>query len=101
MAEKEYIERGAALKKIDHAINEYVRHGEIVRFIGDCRSSIIYATAADVVEVVRCKDCERCDHRFTVKAVGEEVIESWYCKRMELYVESTDYCSRGKRKAQK
>ena len=58
MAEKEYIERGAALKKIDNAISEYARHGEIIRFISDCRASIIYATAADVVEVVRCKDCK-------------------------------------------
>ena len=57
MAEKEYIEREMALKRIDHAISEYARHGEIVRFIGDCRSSIIYAPADDVVEVVRCKNC--------------------------------------------
>ena len=48
---KEYIEREAALKKIDTAIGEYAQHGEIVRFIGDCRASVIYAPAADVVEV--------------------------------------------------
>lgn len=48
----EYIEREVALKKIDTAIGEYAQHGEIVRFIGDCRASVIYAPAADVVEVV-------------------------------------------------
>lgn len=48
----EFIEREATLKKIDTAIGEYAQHGEIVRFIGDCRASVIYAPAADVVEVV-------------------------------------------------
>ena len=47
----EYIEREAALKRVDTAIAEYARHGEIVRFIGDCRASVIYTPAADVVEV--------------------------------------------------
>lgn len=47
----EYIEREAALKKIDTAIGEYAQHGEIVRFIGDCRASVIYAPAADVVSL--------------------------------------------------
>lgn len=51
MAEKEYIEREAALKRIDTAIGEYAQHGEIVRFIGDCRASVIYAPAADVVSL--------------------------------------------------
>lgn len=54
----EYIEREAVLKKIDTAIGEYAQHGEIVRFIGDCRASVIYALAADVVEVVRCSECK-------------------------------------------
>lgn len=86
MAEKEYIERGAALKRIDHAISEYARHGEIVRFIGDCRSSIIYAPADDVVEVVRCIKCIYRDK----KGVCEK-----FRQRYPFFPEDDFYCGFG------
>lgn len=52
MAEKEYIEREARLKEIDRAFKEYEQNGDILRLFSECRASIIYAPAADVVEVV-------------------------------------------------
>lgn len=50
---------------------------------------------ADVVEVVRCKDCKRCELRYPAKAIGEEAIEGYYCRPNQRYVKSTDFCSYG------
>lgn len=43
----EYIERGKALREIDHSLN-----------LSEVYSKIAEMPAADVVEVVRCKDCK-------------------------------------------
>ena len=51
MADKEYIEREARLKEIDSAFKKYEQSGNILRLFSDCRKSIIFAPAADVVEV--------------------------------------------------
>ena len=93
----EYIEREAALKRIDTAISEFARHGEIVSFIADCRASVIYAPAADVVEVVRCKDCKRCYEKRTKR--NKQLMR--FCMRMdgrEYQVNANDFCSYGKRR---
>ena len=50
---------------------------------------------ADVVEVIRCKDCKRCELRYPAKAIGEEAIEGYYCRPNQRYVNSTDFCSYG------
>lgn len=50
MADKEYIERGALLDEISAIL--FGSHD-----IDLARSVVKYAPAADVVEVVRCKDC--------------------------------------------
>ena len=52
----------------------------------------------DLVEVVRCKDCEECEHNFPVKAIDNEAIEGWLCKVNRRYVSPTDYCSYGERR---
>lgn len=52
-------------------------------------------SAVDVVEVIRCKDCKRCELRYPVKAIGEEAIEGYYCHPNQRYVKSTDFCSYG------
>ncbi len=49
----EYIEREARLKEIDTAFKEYGQRGDILKLFSECRASIIYAPAADVVEVRR------------------------------------------------
>lgn len=91
MAEKEYIERGALMKKI-------FPYGDIVgsksysinaKAIQEVMQDV---PAADVVEVVRCKDCRR--------FVQNEEAFVTYCKRelKNLYVKPNDFCSYGERK---
>lgn len=53
---------------------------------------------ADVVEVVRCKDCKHCELRYPAKAIGEEAIEGYYCYPNQRYVKSTDFCNYGERR---
>ena len=47
---------------------------------------------ADVVEVVRCKDCE-----YWKKDQSDEVKDFGYCKCNDEYFTDTDYCSYGER----
>lgn len=54
--------------------------------------------AADLVEVVRCKECKRCELRYPAKAIGEEATEGYWCHLNQRYVKSTDFCSGGERK---
>ena len=91
MADKEYIERRAILKEIDTEFNEYANHGDILHLFSECRASIIYAPAADVVEVIRCDTC-----RFYVPFVEEPSI--MICELDKLYRHPYDFCSYGIRK---
>lgn len=54
------------------------------------------APAADVVEVVRCKDCEYV--RPTVNAHTGEQVGIWCALHDILNVSPDDYCSRGEKK---
>lgn len=54
--------------------------------------------AADVVEVVRCEKCKRCELRYPAKAIGEEAIEGYWCHSNQKYVTPSDFCSYGERK---
>ena len=56
-----------------------------------------FKNKADVVEVVRCKDCKHCELRYPAKAIGEEAIEGYYCYPNQRYVKSTDFCNYGER----
>ena len=57
-----------------------------------------FVSTADVVKVVRCKDCKWCELRYPAKAIGEEAIEGYYCFANKRYLESTDFCSCGELK---
>lgn len=48
---------------------------------------------ADVVEVVRCKDCKCCEERRTAN-----YLPFYYCLRIDSSVKDNDYCSYGERK---
>jgi hypothetical protein len=89
MAENEYIERGARLEEIDSAFKEYEQNGNILRLFSECRASIIYAPAADVVEVCRCKDCKH--YQPATPTCGN-------CFRTTVIQHPEDFCSRGERK---
>ena len=104
MAEKEYIERGAAIAKCNKLINnadscpnQAVLGGvELVRdlILTNCETGV---PTADVVEVVRCKDCKyyeegisgySCFHPKQERGWNSEGGE---CLKMKPY----DFCSYG------
>lgn len=62
------------------------------------RNELINMPTADVVEVVRCRDCKRCNLCYPVKAIGEEASEGWNCMLYSRYVKPDDYCSCGERR---
>lgn len=73
----EYIDREAAIKAIEFSKG--------VGCSGRCTQGIKYIPAADVVDVVRCKDCKH--------------FEQAECPWDELFVINVNgYCSRGERK---
>jgi hypothetical protein len=92
MAEKEYIERRALTRKVRYIIE---KHG-LSNVIGEkLKKAIEDSTAADVVEVVRCKDC-----RFkTLTQDGEYNPEDIVCEFfMTDGMQENDFCSYGERR---
>ena len=57
-----------------------------------------FVSTADVVDVVRCKDCKSCELRYPAKPIGEEAIEGYYCSVNRRYLNPTDFCSCGELK---
>ena len=55
---------------------------------------------ADVVEVVRCKDCKYCEIYYPVKHLGIESVKNFYCNFSRDVVGrfENDFCSYGERK---
>ena len=49
--------------------------------------------AADVVEVVRCKDCKFCDDAYCND--GRKLKDLYYCNWFGSVVEKNDFCSYG------
>ena len=103
MAEKEYIERGALAEEIESLsvtvtgircgksyLNEIVKHykNSIDRIINE-------QPAADVVEVVRCKDCKKRGQRDCI------VNRKMACGDHETTTKANDFCSYGERKSEK
>lgn len=89
---KEYIEREVAIRELLNDAPEQVFYSR-----EDAADCIRYIPAADVVEVVRCKDCV-CGY----KTQNGQII----CKFLEIgkfipYVKPNDYCSYGERKMDK
>jgi hypothetical protein len=100
MVEKEYIERGAVIKEIEEGQKQLETNNDVMweinkkyykglalahRIVGD-------QPAADVVEVVRCKDCAL---RYTTDCA------SWHSDESDMYFhlcDDDDFCSSGVRK---
>ena len=86
---KEYIEREALLARY------YAEHKGPA---GNARRLIVEAPAADVVEVVRCKDCKYW------KCYGGQYAddgECWHLGELDCCMYKDDYCSKGSRKMDK
>ena len=92
----DYIKREDAINKL---ADEYVfdarseYEGTFTRadFIDDAKETLADIPNADVVEVVRCKDCkynDQCKHRVVMWV--EDPINTWH--------KDIDFCSYGKRK---
>lgn len=81
MEKKEYIERGALLSELcgddPSRMEDYYYN------------AIKNAPAADVVEVVRCKDCKQ--YEYIVYDYGR-------CRKTMLLIKNDDFCSYGERK---
>lgn len=77
-----YIEREAVISEL-----KYLPEQERLEFMGvyDCIKSV---PAAEVVEVVHCKNC-KCFEKFQA---------GHFCNRFGGIVTKEDYCSRGERK---
>ena len=58
-------------------------------------TEIVYAPAVDAVEVVRCKDCKKCDG-FPEKEIEED--EVGICKMTGMVVSPSFFCSSGERR---
>jgi hypothetical protein len=86
----EYIEREALLKS-----NRWLALSP--HDIAMAKSIISGQPAADVVEVVRCKDCMYGEHCYPSKRIGEEAEPAYWCKFMDQIVSVDGYCAYGKK----
>ncbi len=91
---KEYIERGKFLKE---CMKTFGNMGVTVKAIED----IANECAADVAEVVRCKDCQHCEIHYPSKMINKEPKEVYSFQAERHGVRPDGYCSCGERKKQK
>ena len=85
----EYIERELVAEPFDCGrvtVNGelYLRHRDIAEFLNGIHS-------ADVVEVVRCKDCER-------RSKSADLTDTVYCPWLKQQMRKTDFCSYGEKR---
>lgn len=92
----EYIERE---KVIEIAKDEY--YSNFHRSMADLtslRELLEDTPTADVVEVVRCKDCKYFEVYYPIKEKDKEPIKAHYCKLYNSDRKQIDFCSYGERK---
>lgn len=83
-----YIEKQAAIDEINKALDRETLLNSFVRKIAV--EAVKKMSSADVVEVVRCKDCRLSEHDI-------DIIEFWCCYWDNKTLEN-GYCSYGERK---
>ena len=97
MAEKEYIEREAFRRRVKTHTNPYgnptIDYESGVKVL----QMIDTEPAADVVEVVRCKDCSYCEERH-YEEDGEKPYIKLACKWSNYSHLPNDFCSYGERR---
>ena len=87
----EYIEREAALKELNkNSITKKITFADGVSIFDTIKN----IPAADVVEVVRCKECEH-SHWEQEPCHGKT---EYYCPKLKSKVDTHFYCALGKRK---
>lgn len=117
---KEYIEREALLKDIEEMLDTAQQHINITgrgfgktlwdgiyKGIKCCQMKLLAAPAADVVEVVRCKDCKYYAAMITDTVSGDMETAPWgictqpWFNSDEYDVQENGYCSYGERRLDK
>ncbi len=98
-----YIEREVLERRLELSIKSWGRDSNsnaqaMVRAYQDVLSRVQSIPTADVVEVVRCKDCKCCDFFYPQKEKDKEAISTFYCNLFKRDTKATDYCSCGVRK---
>lgn len=91
----DYIKREDAIKQIVKGEEMYGE--EFATDTGRVKDFLNVLTSADVVEVVRCKDCKY--YEWTSNRVPEE--QTWWCYKHNTEMGNNDYCSYGERKDEK
>ena len=78
---------------------DYIKREDAIKALTDCPVQYVVricnVPSADVVEVVRCRDCKCCEERGTAN-----YLPFYYCLRIDSSVKANDYCSCGLRKEQ-
>ena len=82
-----YIDADVLYNSVKDNVGAYWSEGEEVK--EECLNEIDNAPTADVVEVVRCKDCKS----WIADDIGRR-----YCELIDCWTGDSDYCSRGERK---
>lgn len=92
---KEYIERAVAVQELEVLRQEYEMHDDCDELVARrCRDALSAVPAADVAEVVLCKDCQYYQDAKTNKK-GFLI-----CPASGMKISETDYCSYGVRMGQ-
>ena len=95
----DYLDRDALLDKLEERFkqlrNANMEWDEYVKGFGDALDIVEYFDPADVVEVVRCKECKYGDLCYPVKEIGEDAIPSYYCYMYDRYMSVNGYCGFG------
>jgi hypothetical protein len=95
MIMEEYIAKKAIHKMLDEMLDINIGIGAMLS--EDCVRELINDTpAANVVEVVRCKDCVWWEHNTYGSLIGR--CENPRNGLVNEYTDDTDYCSYGERK---
>ena len=94
MAEAEYIEREALIEEAKH--NKAVC--QAIADIVDVKDIINNTPAADVVEVVRCKDCEYASYWYGNDNLKNTTYLCFLAEDEGVKTFADDFCSRGKRR---
>lgn len=68
--------------------------------LGDLVDIFADIPTADVVEVVRCKDCKHCWHLVPDYTYPDRTDDVWECVRTIDYVEPDHFCRRGERRTE-
>lgn len=92
---KEYIERAVAVKKFENYRRDCEEENDerAAQIFEDCISELMAISAADVAEVVRCKEC-RYYQDAKINKKGFLI-----CPASGMEITETDYCSYGERRA--